>query len=65
MATHPGKHCVGAAFTKNVIGPYVAQSSTLICPLSEGGAIDAAGYEDNGQRYVVYKVVSYHVIPEA
>lgn len=28
----------------------------MICPLSQGGAIDASGYDDNGQRYVVYKV---------
>jgi len=28
----------------------------MFCPLDEGGAIDPSGFEDNGQRYVVYKV---------
>ncbi|KAF2764357.1 Arabinanase/levansucrase/invertase [Teratosphaeria nubilosa] len=51
------KHCVGAATSSNVEGPYTATSDTaLICPLSQGGAIDAAGYNDNESRYIVYKV---------
>ncbi|KAK4540973.1 hypothetical protein LTR36_008481 [Oleoguttula mirabilis] len=51
------KHCVGAATASTVTGPYTAVgSSALICPLSQGGAIDAAGYDDNGERYIVYKV---------
>ncbi|KAI5365427.1 putative glycoside hydrolase, family 43 [Septoria linicola] len=51
------KHCVGAAVSDNVLGPYTPTSDEpLFCPLSEGGAIDAAGYNDNGQRYIVYKV---------
>lgn len=51
------KHCVGAATSKNIVGPYAAQASALICPLSSGGAIDASGFQDsNGQRYIVYKV---------
>lgn len=40
------------------MGPYIPQETPLFCPLSEGGAIDASGYNDDGQRYVVYKVVS-------
>ncbi|KXT08293.1 hypothetical protein AC579_6683 [Pseudocercospora musae] len=51
------KHCVGAAKSRSVRGPYIPTSSEpLFCPLAQGGAIDAAGYNDNGQRYVVYKV---------
>ena len=51
------KHCIGAAVSKSVLGPYVPTSdSPLFCPLSQGGAIDASGYSDNGQRYIVYKV---------
>ncbi|KAF2160678.1 glycoside hydrolase family 43 protein [Zasmidium cellare ATCC 36951] len=51
------KHCVGAATSKNVLGPYTPTGDdTLFCDLSVGGAIDAAGFNDNGQRYVVYKV---------
>ena len=50
-------HCVGAATASSVEGPYTGQDSSLVCPLSQGGAIDATGYADsNGQRYVVYKV---------
>lgn len=53
----PSKHCVGAATASTARGPYTpVGSEPLFCPLSEGGAIDAAGYNDNGQRYVVYKV---------
>lgn len=51
------KHCVGAATASSVTGPYTAVGSTaLICPLSQGGAIDASGYNDNGNQYIVYKV---------
>jgi len=28
----------------------------LICPLSQGGAIDSSGFNDNGTRYIVYKI---------
>lgn len=28
----------------------------LICPLSEGGAIDSSGFNDDGTRYIVYKI---------
>ncbi|KAK3638140.1 hypothetical protein LTR22_017952 [Elasticomyces elasticus] len=51
------KHCVGAATASSVTGPYTPVGSTaLICPLAQGGAIDAAGFYDNGKRYIVYKV---------
>ncbi|KAK3309455.1 glycosyl hydrolase [Chaetomium strumarium] len=51
-------HCVGAATAENITGPYTAQAEPLICPLDEGGAIDAAGFRDesDGSRWVVYKV---------
>jgi hypothetical protein len=49
-------HCVGAATSDTILGPYTAQDSPLFCPLSQGGAIDASGYNDKGQRYIVYKV---------
>lgn len=51
------KHCIGAATASTVEGPYAAQTDALICDLSEGGAIDPAGFQDyNGDRYIVYKV---------
>ena len=55
--TDTSKHCVGAATASKVTGPYTpVGSSALICPLAQGGAIDAAGYYDNGNRYITYKV---------
>lgn len=56
-ADSTGRHCIGAATANNVLGPYTAQSSALICPLARGGAIDAVGYKDvTGQRYIIYKI---------
>ncbi|MCJ1476420.1 hypothetical protein MMC13_005086 [Lambiella insularis] len=50
-------HCVGVATSKNVTGPYIPAASPLICPLSQGGAIDPDGFrDDDGSRYIVYKV---------
>ncbi|KAK3074420.1 hypothetical protein LTR53_003151 [Teratosphaeriaceae sp. CCFEE 6253] len=51
------KHCVGAAVASSVTGPYrPVGTAALICPLAEGGAIDASGYEEHGRRYIVYKI---------
>ncbi|CRG92681.1 hypothetical protein PISL3812_09745 [Talaromyces islandicus] len=53
------KHCVGAATSPNVTGPYTPMESPIACPLDAGGAIDAAGFiddNDNQTMYVVYKV---------
>lgn len=52
-------HCLGVATSKNVQGPYVPISQTAwACPLTQGGAIDPAGYYDpsTNTRWVVYKV---------
>ena len=57
VASDPSKHCIGAAKATSITGPYTPTSnSALICPLSEGGAIDASGYNDNGNRYITWKV---------
>jgi beta-xylosidase len=51
------KHCVGAATSPTILGPYTGLADALFCPLSKGGAIDASGFKDrDGKRYVVYKV---------
>lgn len=51
------KHCVGAATSKHVRGPYTpVGDKPLFCPLEAGGAIDASGYNDHGKRYIVYKI---------
>ncbi|KAI9813825.1 MAG: hypothetical protein M1827_003615 [Pycnora praestabilis] len=50
-------HCVGAATSPTIEGPYTALPAALACPLSTGGAIDPAGFQDaDGTLYVVYKV---------
>lgn len=41
-----GTHCVGAATSSTVEGPYQPLSSPLACPLDQGGAIDPAGFKD-------------------
>lgn len=50
------KHCIGAAVSNKINGPYNPYSVPLICP--HGGAIDPAGFFDrsNGKRYIIYKV---------
>ncbi|KAE8374928.1 putative arabinan-endo 1,5-alpha-L-arabinase [Aspergillus bertholletiae] len=51
------KHCIGAATSSSVIGPYSPEKDVLACDKSKGGAIDAAGFkDDDGTYYVVYKV---------
>ena len=51
------KHCVGAAKASSVTGPYKPVSDQpLICPLDQGGAIYSAVYNDNGERYITWKV---------
>lgn len=51
-------HCIGAAKSDSVAGPYLPQDSPLACPISDGGAIDPAGFQDptTGLQYVLYKV---------
>ncbi|CAG8228879.1 unnamed protein product [Penicillium salamii] len=50
------KHCVGAATSSSITGPYTPTENALACPLDQGGAIDADGFKDGGTYYVVYKV---------
>jgi hypothetical protein len=50
------KHCIGAATASNATGPYVPEDKALACPLDQGGAVDADGFEDDGKYYIVYKV---------
>ncbi|KAJ6134079.1 arabinan-endo 1-5-alpha-L-arabinase [Penicillium sp. IBT 18751x] len=50
------KHCVGAATSSSITGPYTPGNDPLACPLDRGGAIDADGYKDGDTYYVVYKI---------
>ena len=51
------EHCIGAATSDSVTGPYTPGGKALYCDLQKGGAIDQSWFVDiGGQRYVVYKV---------
>jgi len=57
IAGNPAHHCVGVATSENILGPYTPHDTPLACPIDQGGAIDADGFQDaDGKRYVVYKV---------
>ncbi len=51
-----GTHCIGVATSASVTGPYTPQSTPLICDDAGGGAIDAAGYDDGQNRWIMWKV---------
>ncbi|KAJ7729091.1 glycosyl hydrolase [Mycena maculata] len=56
-AADTAAHCVGAAISTNIRGPYTPIEATIACPISQGGAIDPAGHHHpDGSLYVVYKV---------
>ncbi|KAB8071762.1 putative arabinan-endo 1,5-alpha-L-arabinase [Aspergillus leporis] len=51
------KHCIGAATSSSVTGPYTPEHDVLACDIRKGGAIDAAGFkDDDGTYYIVYKI---------
>ncbi|THD00150.1 hypothetical protein EYZ11_000341 [Aspergillus tanneri] len=57
IAKDERKHCIGAATSSSVRGPYKPAPNALACPIDQGGAIDAAGFKDSdGSFYVVYKI---------
>jgi arabinan endo-1,5-alpha-L-arabinosidase len=51
-----GRQCIGVALSSAPQGPFrPVGEGPLICPLEQGGAIDAASYSEDGRRYVVWK----------
>lgn len=58
LQSNSGIHCIGLARSATVTGPYNDSStSPMICPESDGGAIDPAGFlDDDNSRYLVYKI---------
>lgn len=52
-----GRQCIGAAFADDPAGPFASPSAKpLVCPVDQGGAIDAAAFVDgDGERYLVWK----------
>lgn len=51
-----GKQCIGVATAPAATGPFVGDPSPLICPIDQGGAIDASSFVDlDGSRWVLWK----------
>ncbi|GAW25062.1 putative glycoside hydrolase family 43 protein [Rosellinia necatrix] len=51
-----GSHCIGAATSATALGPFTPQGAPLICNDAGGGVIDAAGYDDGVDRWIMWKV---------
>ncbi|KAI0593484.1 glycoside hydrolase family 43 protein [Biscogniauxia sp. FL1348] len=51
-----GNHCIGVATSTTALGPFTPNSSPLICDAAGGGAIDASGYDDGVNRWILWKV---------
>lgn len=55
--TNENRHCVAAATSSSIEGPYTPEADPIACHTDQGGAIDPMGFQDeDGTRYVVYKV---------
>ncbi|WP_028497485.1 glycoside hydrolase family 43 protein [Microbacterium sp. LMI1x-1-1.1] len=52
-----GRQCIGVAVAPSLDEPFVpASDEPLVCPVEEGGAIDAATFDDpDGTRYLLWK----------
>lgn len=55
--TASGRQCIGVATSASLDEPFApASDEPLICPVDEGGAIDAATFDDeDGTRYLLWK----------
>lgn len=51
-----GTHCIGAATSSTALGPFIPKSAPLICNDAGGGVIDASGYDDGVDRWILWKV---------
>ena len=50
-------HCVGAAVSDSITGPFEPVDTPLACDVSQGGSIDPAPFVDtDGSIYVAYKI---------
>ncbi|GHG54368.1 glycoside hydrolase family 43 protein [Streptomyces griseocarneus] len=51
-----GKQCIGVALSSSPDGPFrPVGDGPLVCPVAQGGAIDASSYTENGHRYMLWK----------
>ncbi|ETN45909.1 uncharacterized protein HMPREF1541_00090 [Cyphellophora europaea CBS 101466] len=57
-ASHPRRHCIGAATSTSALGPYTPLSHPLVCNFTAGGAIDPQFFHDplTHKSYLLYKV---------
>jgi hypothetical protein len=52
----PSTHCIGSAFAKSAIGPFVATAQPFICQLAHRGSIDARVFvEADGHLVMIWK----------
>ena len=58
VKSDPSKHCIGAGYSNNILGPYQPLNEPIACPLDRGGAIDPEAFKDprTGHQYIIYKV---------
>ncbi|KAF4407681.1 family 43 glycosylhydrolase [Streptomyces lycii] len=50
------RQCIGVARSATPEGPFEpVGDGPLVCPADQGGAIDASGYTENGQRHLLWK----------
>ena len=54
---HTRKHCIGAATSPSIMGPYTALDKPIVCDFSHGGVIDPTYFHDPGTNtsYLIYK----------
>lgn len=59
---HGDEECIGVAIATSPAGPFTpVDKEPLVCPVSQGGAIDAAAFVDSdGTRYLLYKSDGFH-----
>ena len=51
-----GRQCIGRSVAEDPLGPFVStDEGMLICPVDEGGAIDAGVAEVDGESYLLWK----------
>ncbi|WP_374776109.1 family 43 glycosylhydrolase [Streptomyces sp. NBC_01310] len=51
-----GRQCIGVALSSSPNGPFrPSGEGPLVCPVAEGGAIDAASHTEDGRRYLLWK----------
>ncbi len=54
---HTSQHCIGAAVSKDIMGPYTPLDEPIVCDFSAGGVIDPSYFHDPAinASYLIYK----------